>query len=896
MTIDSFAVTKVAIFDGENSKVRIPSSQNTGSVQLNIAPHPRARVVSSGIPLANNSTSTTDELQLKNELGAEVPAQFDILSTWPNGSIKSVLVTARVTPDATNTKIYSLEYGFGVNHATYASNLGYTQTATEITITTGKSKIVLDKVTGLLKQGFADTAGDQSYSKQVLGQAYITSKDGLDGTVYTSSNETAASIDILRSGPFQIMVRVVGRLKTAGAAEYTQYRIWYRFYKDSENFDIDYTMVDDEDCDNPSPNYSIGAYETMRFSAENLHIVFPHLITSSPKYIFGGENTNSTGDLTGEVYIHQYGFLSVNRYGVITLDSTQTDLFAERVDKSGSGLLYNGVQSGEKAKGFCTVHDSNSGVSAIYKNFWQEWPNELSIDASNLTIGCHPQRYTDNEGGVRNQYNIVDNIWVRPTTIYHQQHGMARTIEVTICIHSTLPDAAEVEDIRNDRQQYLPHLQCTTDHYCSSKVYGDLVPKNADSALYDDSLLQNQFLYPQQEYNFREGAHFWRYYGCRFRVRAVQGYLPSYNGSHLSEFSQWVNWVRGGDQEWYDHGYKGTKVFADLIVNHSRVINYYSQYDPTPAGACRAGKHEALDCNWPTDLDSHLHQSCMYQIYLLTGNERFKEVLTEMSEYQTFSVRYKYPLPRPVEWNSGKNLSEGQRIFVEIERDVCWNLDVMNKYVQCTADADYHNTWCKRFVEFMIEWWQLKQDHISDGVAISFCDWEAGTGYWLTDGSDNDPGKDSNFGCPWIAPHLVTALLEWYDNELLFGNASGIDLQVFRHMLYQAVQYHNVWGWNESLYSYVHVVNQPSVGNTDAERQWLGPMSRVYLMLKEDIALGNISNPEWYDYDKWKERLLFFYDKYKNTNNQQYSQGFYGYESLYPGTCWTYVPQIQAEV
>ena len=87
----------------------------------------------------------------------------------------------------------------------------------------------------------------------------------------------------------------------------------------------------------------------------------------------------------------------------------------------------------------------------------------------------------------------------------------------------------------------------------------------------------------------------------------------------------------------------------------------------------------------------------------------------------------------------------------------------------------------------------------------------------------------------------------------------------------------------------------PTSVNSDAAKQMVGCMSRIYLMYKTDLNAGNITNPEWYDDVTWKQRLLLFYNRYKNYTNGLASEGFYGYEMLMSETCWTYLPLIEAE-
>ena len=87
-----------------------------------------------GIPFPLGVLNSSDNLRLLSD-GDEVAAQFDSLSTWPDGSIKSVLVSLVTVPN--NSKIYELEYGEGVNRNNYSSDLQVNDSPSSIQVTTG---------------------------------------------------------------------------------------------------------------------------------------------------------------------------------------------------------------------------------------------------------------------------------------------------------------------------------------------------------------------------------------------------------------------------------------------------------------------------------------------------------------------------------------------------------------------------------------------------------------------------------------------------------------------------------------------------------------------------------------------------------------------------------------
>jgi len=895
MTIDSVAITRQAVLNPSNSTVRLQSTGDSGAVQLDVRPNALgSRVIQCGVQLPEAGVSSVSELMLKDELGQEVPAQYDIQGNWPDGSIKSALVAARVTPDPVNKKTFNLEYGAGVTQSSYSSNLSMTESTTEYVISTGKIRATLDKTTGqLIKSVYADTAGDQSYATQLLGQSEISSVNALNQVEYLASNEVAPTWSVKRNGTKHISLQAVGYLRDNTNAQYTEFRVWFEFYDDCAEINIKYTMVDKEDN---SSNLRPAMYEhDVEFAASNLIWNFNHQLSSNLKYIFGGESANAIGDLSGYQHLFQSGNWTIQQNGRITADPASSDN-----ERSGNQQVYSGVQEGKRSKGFCTLHNGTVGVTLMIKHMWQRWPKELGMDDGSITAGLWPDRY---HGGSPTTIHSVkdDGEWVRPNTLFHVRHGMAKTYEMKLLFHTSTPDAENIERIKENYESLTPDLLATSQHYCTNKHLFDLIPMDSDSsthfnALHTNVLHRSLLRYPDHIEPFGD-----RDWGDRYRTAGweitspvkLNGFL---NGAHIGAINYYLLYFRTMEEDWLYEGYRETRYFMDLAVCHSNFTNRskLAEYEPFPPGLIQAASHKDIEHATRNGHTGHWHLSGLVPHYWLTGDQRAYEVLEEIAKYLEHTSQFDFRVPRPVNYSSD-GLSRG---FIEAERDFGWPFYIAIEWVKVSNSSEYFMNVTTQMMKFLVSWWQTPDDHVLIDVVIGRSDWEQGTGYWLLDNTDNGPsGTYSNGPQPWISGSIFHPAVEWHKLDERFN--SGVDRQLVRNMLYQCMQFLFTWTLSpDDTHFYYSEARKgdPDDPELSNPRPLISPLTWIYLKYKEDLSAGNIEHPEWFDHELWKRVLINNYRILQSTGSPLYSHGFYGYENVFPGEFWKNMKIIEAEV
>lgn len=892
MTIDSVAVTRSAVYNSSTNTAKLPSTNASGSIDLTIRSNDiPSRMVQCGVPIAESQVSNVSELIVFDENQQEIPAQFDILTAWPDGSIRVVLVTLKISADAAASKQYKLNYGAGVLQSAYSTNLSLTDNANDYTIDTGKIRVVIDKTSGqIIKSVHADTAGDQTYATQMLGQSDIFSQDALTDIQYFASNETAPTLTVMRNGINNIQIRSTGYLRDASNNTYTEFRVWIDLFNDSDEIQFEYSMVDDQPRLGKDTSSTFNT--NCEFACRNVGWTFDHNIASNQKYIFAGESVNAEGDLTQEEYLLQSGVYTQNASGAISTDPAKSGLYGD--DSSGLDQNYSGIQAGKRAKGYSTVHNGTLGITAMMPDFWERWPKELALDTAKITVSCYPDRY---HGGSPTTIHTVDanGILQKPTALYHQVHGMAQTYRFKLKIHTATPNTTELDSILENYKAYTPELLCSNSHYCTSKFVYNLIPKDANSTIFDDALLNNVLLYSRSEHPQRSLLYNWRSYGDRLRTgwssTSPINLIGSYNGTHVGGINYFILWMRSFNVEWLREAWEETRMFMDHQVMHCELRNWAKNpaFEPYPPGSINCGGHKDIDHFSAIGVDSHAHLSALGAYYWMTGNQRAKEVIKECSELRDHLVLYKYPSPRPVTY------SNFNRAFSSSEREVAWDWFVALEYVKVFNDQDYFNRVCKRYADNLIEWWKQSGDHYITDAIVSYSDWQQGTGFWLKDSMDNSlPNTFSNSVIPWMLGMLLHTCVEFHKLEERYN--SGVDLVEFRQMCYQAIQFMFDWGYDSTSKVFYYSAAVPNVDQGGGgPHMILSPLAWFYIKYKEDLAASNIANPAWFDDAEWKAALLYWYDHFKQTGKIPWRHHFYGYELIWPNEFWTDILTIEAE-
>jgi hypothetical protein len=838
--------------------------------------------VATGIPFPRGVLKSLNNLKIINNVGREIPAQFELLAKWPDQSLKDVLVILFAEPNAS----YILQFGTGINRPQYPSSFLSQDSATALEVSTGPLKVRFDKKNfSFFDQMWLDSNGNHQFeeNEKILnrpGDIFIV--DAHDNKEYRSSLFHNPKFVIEEKGPIRIVVRVSGKFQSQDGKNLLEIIDRFYFYNGTDYFTVDQTVVDTREEKDVEAKR-----DTLPLAIQSYGFRLPYQLGIAT-YAFGGEVGTASKPKKGEAPTQlgssiYYGPLIRNAY-----------LFQGGAFRYKGALLpfefgYNGVGQGKKAAGWMDVRGVKSGITLMVKDFWQQFPKELALENKQAMIYFHPPRATEPKADITNpRLDPATKLYVRPNTFYSPREGIAKTYQ--FLIHLNHGNKLTVRsDVLNHTYQTGPRLVAPASWYAQSKVYGDLLPAGPWSRGYD-AFLFNEVYVPSVEKQKENGGlailYGWRDFGDRLRpgwngeYRGVK--IPAfYNDTHVGANVYFVEYLRTLDNRWWDFAEKASRHWMDIDVSHSNRKGYwqenkkYVSFGPGEGHLIKhdVGDHSSRNIHW-----GHAHVSGLPNYYFLTGDRRALEVLREVGDWWIKAVPVFYPLPI-------KNPH-----VAEAERDYAWPLYVLNEAYRTTGDARYFKA-ATHLMQHLIAWWQTPSDHYLNGKKIGHNDWKKGTGWWhMWPRMDNSPdpprGKILNNGTnPWMAGPLISQVMEYYEHN---KDVNAIDNKLVLEMAMQTMNYVVKYGYEESKKwkNYPYFVYAETARETDGGANFIIP---PLAKLGKLYAEGKITeHREWYDTaPRWLSIADRKFQDWKISKPRSTtSAGFYGYEVLFPADFW----------
>lgn len=163
--------------------------------------------VTGGVPFPQAVLADSDHVRIVRD-GVEVPAQIATTATWPDGSVKWILVTILVNLPAGDRAVYRLEYGADVKRAAAAAPMAGLIDGV-VQVDTGAIAFAIDthgRLAGLAR-------GTDLYLGRRLNQQLLPGETGIETVLVASDGKTyraalgSGEIAIEENGPLRTVVR-----------------------------------------------------------------------------------------------------------------------------------------------------------------------------------------------------------------------------------------------------------------------------------------------------------------------------------------------------------------------------------------------------------------------------------------------------------------------------------------------------------------------------------------------------------------------------------------------------------------------------------------------------------------------------------------------------------------
>jgi hypothetical protein len=554
--------------------------------------------VTSGVPLAQGELRNHRQTALFDADGKELPLQTEVLSRWPDGTIRWLLVDFQVDLAANESQEFALRYGLAVRRTPL--NLPQLVTAhpsharlVAPNASTGPLRVDLspDQVR-LLDRIWLDHDGDGKFadSERITGAeatgVVLVTPDGKRHR----ADLCLANSAIEQHGPLRACLRIDGRHRAEDGSDMFSYVVRAHFYRGQPFFKLEYTFINDYQGELMAKVDSI------------------ELVCSA-----GGDGNQ------------------------FVLNGQRTDGPARLVQVTDEDFEINGEASGRRAPGWAAIGSSAGGLAVGVHQFWQNWPKSLEVKPGELRVGLCPSF----DAGPYDGHDIMEeakHYYYLRDGVYTFKVGMARTHELWVNCYSGQPDAEKLANFYTATEKPLL-AQCSPEYVCSTGVVGDAPPADPDRYHGYDAWLDAAFAqHLEDQETTRENGML--NFGDWFDAKKFGGGWGNqeYDTSHIF-FTQYL---RTGDRRYYDRARQGAWHLMDVDVLHAvnphiRGLDHHGHPHPGDIWTHSVGhtggyySEAPLEAPWWYQLGmlenlGHVWIGGLADWYALSGNRRARDV------------------------------------------------------------------------------------------------------------------------------------------------------------------------------------------------------------------------------------------------------------------------------
>ncbi|MGD9495657.1 MAG: hypothetical protein AB7Y46_05040 [Armatimonadota bacterium] len=614
-----------------STAVREPAGRVTrATVPLTVNGAPGERCpVTSGIPFPQGALGSAEHVRMLDAAGEEIPLQAEVLTRWPDGTIKWLLLDFQADLSDSGHAACALEFGTQVRRAPVARPIVIEEAGEAIAVDTGVLRVRFDRERfAFLGEAWLDRDGDGRYADDER----VTAAEGagivltdLDGARFTSLGPPD-ELTITRRGPLHVEVTACGPHRNAAGVALFRYELRMHLYAGLPLVRVLHSFENDR-IDQ--------TFTTVR----SLDLRLP---------LAGGTQAAR----------------------VLLPDGATTDLPAggRLVQPDDNRFRLEGAPgAGQRAPGAMAVAGPGASLAIALREFWQRYPKGLGADAQGAVVGIMPALAEDEYAEI--DPDLEDKLYYALLGgVYKLHSGVAATTELTVRF------GGEAGDLRGEIERAnRPALAFATPQwYCDSKAFGDITPRTPDEFEEYDAMADRVLAAIVAE---REGGREYGMlnFGDWWGERGFNWGNTEYDTQH----GLFLQFARSGRRDFFDNAVCAARHNLDVdIIHHAR--------DPQKVGLpychclCHTGDYYPAGYR-PTGIftgstsGGHLWTDGNLEYALLTGDTRAMRVALQTAD-----------------WLAGP-LTVNFRMSKSAERETAWPLFGLVAAYEATGDEYYLN-------------------------------------------------------------------------------------------------------------------------------------------------------------------------------------------------------------
>lgn len=497
--------------------------------------------VTVGVPFPKGLLSDKDRLYLFDTEDKPLPLQTQTLMTWPDHSMKWVLLDFPADCSPNSTSSYHLKFeGPMLGLDVYGDKIKITESGSFLSIDTGKALFSMNRKTFSPFESVV-VSGVEMLDAQ---NSFVTLRGGNKKDFYP----VIKKMDVETTGGLRSTIMIEGHFESEGQNVFCDFITRLHFYAGKSIVRIEFTIRNPKAAKHPGGLWDLGDEGSVYF--KNLLFKFA-LSEERDVLIFWKPEINETvRPLHGnkiEIYQDSSGGEKwdspnhVNRYGKATNSFRGYKVTADRL-----------LEEGHRATPSITIASSGKSMSAAIQKFWQNSPKTIKADDNQLTLELFPDRYID---------------------IFELQGGEQKTHVMYIEFGS---DASQ--EISLDWIEMPLFASAKPEWYAGSRALGYMSPKINSNTEYEN-LVENVISGDRSFFVLRENIdeYGWRHFGEVYAEHEIAGYkgtrrpfISHYNNQYDIINGCLLQFARTGDMRWYQLMSDLAKHVMDIDVYHTK--------------------------------------------------------------------------------------------------------------------------------------------------------------------------------------------------------------------------------------------------------------------------------------------------------------------------------------
>lgn len=547
----------------------------------------RSEPVSTGIPLPRAAVKDLSTLCVTGPDGAAVPAQFETLATWPDGSVKWVLVDFFADCPAGGKAGYFLSDSG--KRPESMPMLGLEQSADAVTVETGVMRCRLDRKNfDLFSSVWLDHDRDGNFSDSERVTPLIP-EPGINlidshGREISSRWGKIESFELEASGPVRATLAVKGALGDTDSEPFLRYTARLHFYAGSGLVRVFFTL------ENHNPTMPLPGSHWVLGRPGN---VFFADLSLSAQLDFHGPIQLSVGDGSREILDR----VVLTGTGGIYQESSGGENWFHRNHMNhlgkipmrfrGAETFLDGVKTDQVNRPDAWLHvaDRQFGLAIALRHFWQNFPKALSASPDGtVRVGLWPEEFLslhELQGGEIKTHEMAFFFHTGPQGSNRRENRVATAMG---SFHKPLYVRAPVQvflasGFFDDAVAYAPKRFSTYERYQQAAIVSEPVNLVADMETIDEYGWRNfGDTWAKNETDKSRGPHTGRQVVSHFNLEYDFGY------GMLFQSLRTLGSAPELSRKWWN--------LAEAALRHESDIDvYHTTKDPQSRGVYNGGKY-----------------------------------------------------------------------------------------------------------------------------------------------------------------------------------------------------------------------------------------------------------------------------------------------------------------